>query len=147
MLIILGILGGFIVFVVILCVIVFSILNKQKNADYYTLGSDRIASVKSVIGVRDITSTSATAQNGVTTKSYDYRSTTSTDDILKYVTYLVDEEGFAPAVLNQNSSQPVYTKRSFEEDKILLLTMSDTGFGYTLTIQKGEGSLTVTEQE
>lgn len=143
--IVLGILGGIIVLGIILCVVVFSILNNQKNADYYVLGTDKIASVKTVIGVREMSGVSTSIQNGVSAKTYNYKSETSTNDVSQYVTYLVEDEGFIPTILNQQSDQPVYAKKSVDEGKILILTIVDTGFGYTLTIQKGEGTLTISE--
>lgn len=143
--IVLGIIAVMIVLAAILCGVVFSILNSQKNANYYTLGNDEIISVKSVIGVRNILGVSATIQNGVSEKSYNYTSKTSSEDIKKYLTYLVEEEGFKSTVLNQNGDYPVYVKMSADQGKKLILTMIENGFGYTLTIQKGEGALTTSE--
>lgn len=143
--ILLGILGGIIVLVIILCVVVFSILNKQKNADYYVLGSDQIASVKTVIGVRDITGVSTSTQNGVSSKIYNYKSETSTNDVNQYITYLVEQEGFILTTLNQQSDQTVYAKESVDDGQVLILTIVDSGFGYTITMQKGEGTLTISE--
>lgn len=141
----LGIIGGIIVLGIIFCVIIFSMLNKQKNADYYVMGTDQIASVKNVIGVRDISGVSTSTQSEISSKSYNYKSETSTNDISEYITYLVEKEGFIPTILNQQSDQPVYAKKSADEGKVLILTIVDTGFGYTLTIQKGEGTLTISE--
>lgn len=143
--IVLGILGGIIALGITLFVVVFSILNKQKNADYYVLGNDQIVSVKTVIGVREISGVSTGIRNGVSTKTYHYKSETSTDDASQYVAYLVEQEGFVPTILNQQSDRPVYAKDSVDEGKILILTIVDTGFGYTLMIQKGEGALTISE--
>lgn len=143
--VVLGILGGIIVLGIILGMVVFSVLNNQKNADYYTLGADQIASVKTVVGVREISGVSTSTQNGVSAKTYDYKSETSTTDVSQYVTYIVEEEGFIPTILNQQSDQPVYAKESVDEGKILIITIDDTGFGYTLTLQKGEGTLTISE--
>lgn len=136
-----GILGGIIILGIILCVSVFSIVNRQKNADYFVLGNDQIASVKNVIVVREISGVSTSAQNGVSVKTYHYISESSTNDISQYVTYLVEEEGFIPTILNQQNDQSVYAKMFADKGKIQVLTVDDTGFGYTLTIQKGKGSL------
>lgn len=141
----LGIAGGIIILGVILCVIIFSLFNTQKNAEYYVLGSDQVASVKTVIGVRDISGISTSNGSGVSAKKYNYKSKTSTDDISQYITYLVEEGGFTPTTLNQQDDRPVYAKESVDEGKILIITIVDTGFGYTLTLQKGEGTLTISE--
>lgn len=59
--------------------------------------------------------------------------------------YLVEQEGFLPTDFNQPINQPVYGKKSLDEGKILIVTITDTGFGYTLMIQKGEGTLTTSD--
>ena len=47
--------GGAAVLIAAVVVTVFALLNHQKNADFYTLGEERIPTVKAVVGVRDLT--------------------------------------------------------------------------------------------
>lgn len=140
--ILIGIIVGIIVLAAIICVVVFSALNKTKNADYYDLGSDQISSVKAVLGVRNINRVSTSNNNGIITKLYEYRSNTSTEDIEQYIAYLTENEGFILTSLNNN--QQVYAKESNDKGKLLLLDITNNGFGFTLTIKKGEGTLTIT---
>ncbi len=142
--IILVIVGGVAALAVAVCIIVgifvFSIVNKQKKADYYTLGNDQIASVKLAVGERNIVSVSTRTANGVTTKEYEYKSSTSASDIEQYEAYLQEQEGFIITTLN-DEKQIFLGKNSADEGKILIVEIVDTHFGYILTIRKGEGGL------
>lgn len=141
---ILLLIGGIIVFAVMVCIfvgiIVFSVINKQKNADYYTLGNDRIASVKAVVGGRSVNSVSTETSNGVMTKVYEYKSGSSAADIEQYETYLQEQEGFMITSLNEDG-KICYGKNSEDEGQIIIVDIADTRFGFILTIKKGEGSM------
>lgn len=142
--IILLIAAGVAAFIVTICIIVgiivFSVVNKQTQADYYTLGNDRIAAVKMVVGERNITGVSTETTNGITTKVYEYKSGSSADDIEQYEVYLQEQEGFVITSLN-DGEQTCYVKNSADEGKIVIVSIEDTQFGYVLTIRKGEGKL------
>lgn len=138
--IIIGVAGGIVAFTIILFVVVFSVLNGQMNAEFYELGSDKISSVKVVVGERGMTGVSTAIENGISKKSYNYKSETSAEDIKLYITHLLDNEGFLPLDMN-NSGDLMYAKVSADEGKIIVIDVMDTGFGFTLTIQKGSGTL------
>lgn len=142
--IILLVAAGFVAFVVAICIvvgiIVFSTLNKQKQADYFKLGNDQIATVKLVVGERKINSVSTETSNGVTTKVYEYKSGSSADDMKQYEEYLQEREGFV--ITSLSDEEPFcLVKNSSDEGKILIVNIVDTQFGYVLTIRKGEGQL------
>jgi len=126
--------------------IVFLALNGTANADEYKIGNDVVASIKAVVGQRDVTSTETSISDGVTTKTMKYTSDTVYEDLLEYATYLMEEEDF---VLTENMNLKVspgtieMAKESEEEGKILLLTIKYNKSGYTLILQKGAGELTL----
>ena len=143
--ILIGVAAAFVVAVIALTVTVlvcvFSMLNRQENADYYVLGEDQIPSVKLAIGTRDLRGIANSTRNGACSKRYTYRSDTCADDVDAYLTYLVEEAGFIPVRLNAGEERLYYAKESSEEGKLLILDVCNSGFTYVVTIQKGDGEL------
>lgn len=127
--------------IAIIIAIAFSSVNKVQKADFYTMGEDRIPSVKAAIGERDIHSVSKTSENGLVTHTYGFRSDSAESDVLAYSEYLVEQSGFTET--SMDSSGIIYAKKSLEEGKIIVITLSYTAFDYTITLQKGKGSLSV----
>lgn len=120
-------------------------LGKTANAEEYTLGSDVIKSVKAVVDKRQVTSVSTGIKDGVQTKTVHYQSDSVQSDLVTYVQYLRGEAGFElikDMDLTQTPSTVQMGKESEDPGEILILTIDYDSFGYTITIQKGKGTLT-----
>lgn len=131
----LGLIGGIIAFVAV---------ENTADAEEYKIGNDTIKSIKSIVEKRQVVSVSTKASNGVTTKTIEYKSDTVQDDLLKYTQYLRNEGGFALTKdmdLREIPSTVQLGKNSNDDGKIVLMTIDYNSFGYTITIQKGEGTL------
>jgi len=132
----LGLIGG---------IIAFMAVGNTANAEEYKIGNDTIKSIKSIVEKRQVVSVSTKASNGVTTKTIEYKSDTVQDDLLKYTQYLRNEGGFALTKdmdLREIPSTVQLGKNSNDAGKIVMMTIDYNSFGYTITIQKGEGTLT-----
>lgn len=133
---VLGLLGGIIAFIA---------TGNTANADEYKLGNDTIKSIKSVVEKRQVTSVATETSNGITTKKIEYTSDTVYDDLLKYTQYLRNEGGFALTKdmdLYVTPSTVELGKKSNDSGKLIMMTIDYNSFGYTIIIQKGEGTLT-----
>lgn len=143
-----------VVLIVIVCIFVLAFLGgiiafvatgNTANAEEYKLGNDTIKSIKAVVEKRDVTSVSTETSNGVTTKRIEYKSNTVEEDLLKYTQYLRNEGGFKLTKdmdLSVTPSTVELGKTSSDSGKLLMMTIDYNSFGYTITIQKGEGTLT-----
>jgi len=132
----LGLIGG---------IIAFMAVGNTANAEEYKIGNDTIKSIKSIVEKRQVVSVSTKASNGVTTKTIEYKSDTVQDDLLKYTQYLRNEGGFALTKdmdLREIPSTVQLGKNSNDAGKIVMMTIDYNSFGYTIIIQKGEGTLT-----
>lgn len=87
-----------------------------------------------------MTGVSTSSQNGVLTKTYEYKSATATSDISQYTVYLIGEN-FVLTDKTDDYSQLCFAKESVEPGMILIIQISTTDFGYTINIQKGTGTL------
>ncbi len=125
--------------------ITFTVVKNSSNMEEYKLGNDTIKSIKAVVDKRKVVSVSTSTSNGVREKSIEYKSSTVQKDLSKYVEYLVKEDNF---ILTQDmdlSKIPASVqlgKESKDAGQIMIMTIDYTTFGYTITIQKGEGTLT-----
>jgi len=134
---ILGLIGGIIAFVA---------TGNTSNAEEYKLGNDTIKSIKAVVEKRQVTSVSTETSNGITTKKIEYKSNTVQDDLLKYTQYLRNEGGFSLTKDMDLSSIPSIVelgKTSNDSGKLIMMTIEYNLTGYIITIQKGEGTLSV----
>lgn len=127
-------------------IIAFITVSNTANANEYRLGNDKIKSVKAVVGKRQVTSVSTETSKGITTKKMEYKSDSVQDDLMEYTYYLRTDGEFN---LTQNmdltvvSSTIELSKNSVDDGKIIMMTIEYNPFGYIITIQKGEGTLTV----
>ena len=127
-------------------IIAFVSINNVANAEEYELGNDAIKSIKAVIEKRNVVSVSTEISNGITNKTIEYESNTVQEDISRYIEYLREEEGFLltkDVDLSKIPSTAELGKESNDAGKILLMTINYDSSGYTIIIQKGEGTLTV----
>lgn len=134
---VLGLIGGIIAFVA---------TGNTANAEEYKLGNDTIKSIKSVVEKRQVTSVSTETSNGITTKKIEYKSDTVQDDLLKYTQYLRTEGGFSLTKdmdLSVTPSTIALGKTSNDSGKLIMMTIDYNSTGYTIIIQKGEGTLSM----
>lgn len=145
LLIVIGFIAAIIVLGGIIISIVFSSISKVQKADYYTMGEDRIPSVKSVLGERKVSHVSKAINNGVATNTYTFNSETAKSDADEYSKYLVEQAGYLVTDVGQGDDYIVYGKTSAEKGNIILISIENTAFEFEVTLQKGEGTLTPTE--
>ena len=112
-----------------------------KKADFFELGGDQVPTVKLVVGERKIASFSSSIENGITTKTYEYRSDSSAADMEQYIKYLREDEDFIVTSVNDNKNDVYYGKNSVEEGRIILVYIDANPFGYTIKLIKGRGEL------
>jgi len=127
-------------------IIAFIAVGNTANADEYKLGNDTIKSIKAVVEKREVNSVSTETSNGITTKKIEYTSNTVYEDLLKYTQYLINEGGFALTKdmdLSVTPSTVELGKKSNDDNKIIMMTIDYNSFGYTIIIQKGEGTLSI----
>lgn len=121
------------------------ILGNEAKAEEYTLGNDTIQSIGAVVGKRSVTSISIENSVGVKTKTVHYRSDAVQSDLMEYVQYLREEAGFqltSDMDLAQIPATVQLGKQSEDPGDILILTIDYGMSGYTITLQKGSGTLT-----
>ncbi len=143
-----------IILIVVVCIfsialigggIAFFATGNAANAEEYKLGNDTVKSIKAVVEKRNVTSISTETSNGVKTKKIEYKSNSVQEDLVKYIQYLRNEGGFSltkDVDLSLTSSTVQLGKASKDSGKLLLLTIDYNSFGYTITLQKGNGTLT-----
>ena len=129
--------------------IVFHVLGKVANADTYELGNESISSIKAVVAKRQFVSSSSTTKNGVLKKELEYKSSSVQEDLQKYVEYLHETEDFSFTkdmdLMVVPSTVEMARKSKTDAEKIITLTIEYDAFGYTLTFQKGKGTLNLFE--
>lgn len=134
---VIGLIGG---------IIAFMATGNTANAEEYKLGNDTIKSIKAIVEKRQVVSVSTKTSNGITTKTIEYKSDNVQDDLLKYTEYLRNEEGFSLTKdmdLSVIPSTVELGKNSNDTGNLIMMTIDYNSFGYTITIQKGEGTLTM----
>ena len=145
--------GFKIVLIVIACILVVGLVGgiiaivsvgNVANNEEYKLGNDKIKSIKAIVEKRQVTAVSTETSNGITTKKVEYKSSTVQEDLQKYTQYLRNEGGFTLTKdmdLNIPSATVELGKESKDAGKLLVMTIDYNAFGYTIIIQKGEGTL------
>ena len=134
---VIGLVGG---------IIAFMATGNTANAEEYKLGNDTIKSIKAIVEKRQVVSVSTKTSNGITTKTIEYKSENVQDDLLKYTQYLRNEGGFSLTKdmdLSVIPSTVELGKNSNDTGNLIMMTIDYNSFGYTITIQKGEGTLTM----
>lgn len=124
--------------------ILFFTLKNIANAKEYKLGNDTIASINAIVDKRKITSVSTETSNAIKTKSITYKSNSVHEDLDKYIEHLTNEEHFTllkNVDLSLASSTVQLGKDSKDPQQIIVITITYDPFGYTIILQKGDGSL------
>ncbi len=122
------------------------VLSNAAEAESYDFGKDAIPSIKAVLGEsREVSGVTTSTENGTQRKQYDYKSDTVYDDLVAYMEYMINEQGW---LLTQDMDLRVapgaaqIAKASADEGKLLVINVSYDETTYILLIQKGEGTLT-----
>lgn len=141
-----------IVLIVIACIVALILLagiiayvatGNTADAKEYKLGNDTIKSVKTVVGKRQVASVSTNVKDGITTKEIEYESDSVQEDLLEYTQYLRNEGDFTLTKdmdLEEIPSVVELAKTSKDSGKVIIMTIDYNSYGYTITIQKGEGT-------
>jgi len=128
-------------FIAIIVTIAFLIINKNANADYYTISGDSITSIKAVVGKRSITSCTSNIGGGLEEKIYVYSNVKDVrGDVSRYVEYLCLNDGFR-IIASSNYTQPKgkiqLEKKSFDNEKTILMTIEYSLSNYLVMLEKG----------
>jgi len=120
-----------------------AVLTNASQLAEYEMSGDRVRSITSVVGEREVTGVNTVTDNGVATKEYTYVSATVYDDLWAYVQKLMDDgwlvtQDIDLAVVPGSGQLGTH---SIEEGQILLLSFSYDDAGYVIEIVKGEGTL------
>ena len=110
----------------------------------YEMGEDSIPSITSIVGEREVTSVGSSVNNGVSSKDYTYKSDTVYDDLLAYVTALMDQGWLVTKDIDLNvvpGSGELGMKSAVDEGQIILLSFTYDESEYVIKIIKGEGTL------
>ncbi len=146
--IVLIVLGCVIALAAIICFTIYFFISSFSNlsdVEEYTLGDDTISSIKSVVEKRKVTSVYTGIKNGITTKTVEYKSDSVQDDLIKYVEYLRTDAGFSlikEMDLSVVPSTVQLAKESVDEGQVIIIIIDYTLNGYTIKLNKGEGTLT-----
>lgn len=120
-------------------------LSSAEKLTAYDMSGDSIPSVNSVVGDRKVEGVSAGTSNGVAKQEYKYASDSVTQDLIAYIQELLNNQGFLGISDFDVSVIPgsgQIAKASKDSGKIIIMQLDYTSTGYTITISKGEGTLT-----
>ncbi len=142
------ILIGIIIIVVIAVFAIIHIMiesiNKMKTLDYYKIDNEKVTAITNVVGKREVNGFSSSIKNGITSKEYRYKNVQNTrSDINLYIKELVKNEfiNTTNIDLSDTSDKIKLAKKSIENNKIILVTISYNEHNYTIKIEKGKGSI------
>jgi len=146
------IIGCIVAFIAIAVVAANLALGNTANADSYKIGKDEIASVKAVVGKRDVVKTETSSGGGVTTRTIVYKTdpddpSQAAEDLGDYVTHLMENEEFLSLIAfdglpYEGGIDLQFAKHSADKGKIIILDITYDSSGYTLVFTKMEGTLT-----
>ena len=123
-------------------------LSKTAEADYYEIGSDKVPSVKLILGeVRDVISVNTSTGNGVTTKAIGYKvEENQSAEMEKYAMALMSSHSFYSTndfdFSGSTGKGFEFSRVSDEDGFIIILSIDYDSDGYTITLKRGEGTLT-----
>lgn len=133
--------AALVVLTIVFIAIIFSTINKMQNADFYTMGSERVPSIKSVVGERNIRGFNLNINDEATTKSYRYKSKTGDEDLKQYEDYLVNQADFIITKSSPDDYNHFYARESADAGKLILVYIEAGKSVYKITVQKRAGVL------
>lgn len=141
--------GAIVLLIVVGVVAAVTILGGAGKADYYKIGKDEIPSVKLALGEeRKLTGTSAsTVAGGGTVKVFEYQAsgTGQSDDMLRYLTYLREKEGFLLLTgldFSGSTGSVVVGRNSVDQGYEIQLQIEYSLTGYTISVLRQKGEIT-----
>lgn len=119
---------------------IFSIALKDDGV--YTIGNDTVTSINGVLDNKKVVSGSTSTENGVKVIQKTYQTDGNVkEELLKYANYLIENEEFL-VVTDENGNLEM-AKESSDNSEIIYITIEyGTSNEYTVTIKKGQGTLT-----
>ena len=113
-----------------------------KDDGTYTMGNDTVTSINGVLDDKKVISGSTSTENGVKIIQKTYQTDgTVKEELLKYANYLIENEDFL-VVTDENGNLEM-AKESSDNGEIIYITIEyGTSNEYTVTIKKGQGTLT-----
>jgi len=119
------------------------------DKDWIKIGKDEVPSVKLILGEkRAVTGVSTSVENGVTSKAITYSAAgNQSEEMQTYVHALVYDYGYY--YLNEadfsdsRGTDFRFAKESVEEGYIVVVRIDYDRSGYTVTLSRGTGTLTV----
>jgi len=122
------------------------------DAEYYTLGADKVTSITKIVGARDLVKSDTVTNADVTTMTMVYSTdpndhTQAANDMAKFFQYLMANDGFIPlksfdGLPYEGGVEMQFAKESVDAGKLIILDMNYNSKGYTLIFTKGTGTLT-----
>ena len=120
------------------------ILNNAAKLQEYSFDGDKLPSLNSVVGERTVTGVSSSSENGASSKSYTYEATSGFTDAYDYYNELIasgwtlieDWDG------DKDSSVIIMGIESMDTGKILIISISYDTSSVTVSIKKGDGTIT-----
>lgn len=125
-------------------VLIFKLINKAENIDYYTIGNDKIISITNVVGKRKINRISINKSKGITTKTYTYTNVSNVkSDISKYTEELKNNNfvNTTNIDLSKDNNTISLASSSIDPDNIIIITILYNLDRYTIIMKKGKGSI------
>lgn len=118
-------------------------LTEAAKLEQYSMGDDEIMSITAIAGEREVTGVETSTSNGVTTKQYTYVSDTVYDDLLAYVSGLMEDGWLVTQAIDLNvvPGSGELATNSADDGQILLVSFSYDESGYVIKITKGKGTL------
>ena len=129
------------------------VTGNTSKKDFIKIGKDEVPSVKYIIGeVRNVTGVNSSIENGVSKKVITYSVLENQrEEMLKYAQALYDNYHFWYYETNEDDfsgSEGIdlrLAKESVEEDFIIIVRIDYDRSGYTITLTRVRGTLTVNE--
>jgi len=127
------------------------LLGGAGKEDFFKLGDDEVPSVKYILGeARDVVSSSTSTSSGATQRVIQYKVDSNQNvEMEKYSQALVKDYGFYQTTDTDFSGRTgtgfQFARESDEEDYIIIVNIDYDRNGYTLTLTRDRGTLTVFE--
>jgi len=120
-----------------------AVLEEAAKLSEYEAGDDRIPSITSVVGEREVTGVESSVKNGIVSKQYTYVSNSVYDDLLAYVSALMEDGWLVTKDIDLKvvPGSGELGKKSSEEGQIVLLSFAYEDSKYTINITKGKGTI------
>ena len=126
--------------------------NAAPAGEEYTLGNDKITSITTVVGQRNVVKSDTVTNSGVTTMTVEYSTdpndhTQAANDMAKYFKYLMANNDFSALksfsyLPYEGGVEMCFAKDSVDKGKVVILDIDYNIKGYTLKFQKKNGKLT-----